>query len=484
MMVQNTNASSACTSWDSIDWNTAQRQVKQLQMRIAKAIREGKYRKAGSLQWILTHSFYAKVLAIKRVTQNQGSKTAGVDNIIWRTPNQKLRAVKQLRRRGYKPLPLRRIYIPKRNGKLRPLSIPTMKDRAMQALHLLALEPIVESIADNNAYGFRPHRSTADAIEQCFRALSMKSSAKFVLEADIKSCFDTISHQWLLGNTPIDKHILSLWLKSGFIDQQQLYATSEGVPQGGIISPTLLTFTLSGLEKAIKNATNPKDKVNLITYADDFIVTANSREILEQTVKPIIVNFLNERGLELAIEKTFITHINQGFDFLGFNIRKYKDKLLIKPARENITIFLNNIRNIVKAHPTIKTEYLIGLLNPKIRGWANYYRHVVAKAIFRKVDSFVFHAIWKWAKRRHQKKSLTWIYKHYFCTVGNDRWVFNAGMVPYQGRFKLLSLNKASAVAIKRHIKVQAAANPYHPKYQEYFEKRMRSKNIRADGRW
>lgn len=483
-MINNTNASQARIQWESIDWNLIEQRVKQLQVRIAKAIKVGKYRKANALQWILTHSYYAKLLAIKRVTTNRGSKTAGSDNIIWRTPRQKLGAVLQLKRRGYKTLPLRRVYIPKANGKLRPLSIPTMRDRAMQALYLLALDPIVESVADHNSYGFRPHRSTADAIEQCFRSLCMKTSATWVLEGDIKACFDNINHEWLRTHVPMDKLILSKWLNAGFIDKQQLHTTLSGVPQGGVISPTLLTFTLHGLEAAIHAATAKTDKVNLVTYADDFIVTASSKDVLEQTVKPIIIKFLSERGLELSQEKTLITHINLGFDFLGFNIRKYKDKLLIKPARKNVTIFLRNIRNLVRAKSTIKAESLISLLNPKIRGWANYYRHVVSKAIFSKVDHNIFQAIWKWARRRHQNKSLTWVYRKYFCTKDAPCWTFNAGMVAYQGRYKLLTLGKAGSVPIKRHIKIQAKANPYYPEYKVYFEKRVLSKNIRTDGRW
>ncbi|HLX54447.1 MAG TPA: group II intron reverse transcriptase/maturase [Aquella sp.] len=475
MMAINANALPANASWNTLNWELIDAQVKQLQMRIAKAMREGKYRKVNSLQWILTHSYYAKLLAIRRVTQNKGSKTSGVDKIIWHNHEQKLEAANQLNRHGYKAFPLKRIYIPKNGNKLklRPLSIPTMRDRAMQALYLLALEPVSETCSDKNAYGFRPKRSCADAIGQCFIALARTTSAQWVLEGDIKSCFNEINHKWLLENIPLDKIMLKQWLKSGYIEEQQLYATTRGVAQGGVISPTLLNLTLHGLEGKIKSATKSKDKVNVVIYADDFIITGATKEVLEDTVKPLVINFLAERGLELSQEKTLITHINHGFDFLGFNVRKYKQKLLIKPAKKSVKSFLANIRDIIKSMKTAKTEELINTINLKITGWANYFRHVVAKAIFSKVDHELFQALWAWAKRRHPSKPATWIRKKYFCKIALDNWVFNAGVKPWHGRYKLLCLKKASSVAIVRHIKIQAEANPYNPKYKEYFEKRM-----------
>lgn len=235
-------------TWQSIDWEHATSQVCRLQMRIAKAYRDGKHGRVKSLQWVLTHSFYAKLLAVKRVTENKGAKTPGIDNVTWRTPDKKMNAVLSLKRRGYCAQPLRRIYIPKKQkGKFRPLSIPPMECRAQQALHLLALEPVAETIADKNAYGFRPLRSCADAIEQCAIVLDKKHSAEYILEGDIHSCFDKISHQWLLNNAPTDKKMLSLWLKAGYIEKDEYYFTDTGAAQGGIISPTLLTITLSGL---------------------------------------------------------------------------------------------------------------------------------------------------------------------------------------------------------------------------------------------
>jgi RNA-directed DNA polymerase len=221
-------------NWKLIKWSEVKNQVRRLQLRIAKAIKLRRYDKAKALQWLLTHSFFAKLLAIKRATRNKGKNTAGVDGVTWKTNRQKTQAVTSLKRRGYKSSPLRRIHIPKKNGKLRPLGIPTMLDRAQQALHLLALEPIAEIQADKNSYGFRPRRSIQDAIEQCFIALSKKIAPRWILEGDIKACFDKISHQWLLNNIMMDKFILEQWLKAGFIEKDMFHSTTEGTPQGGL----------------------------------------------------------------------------------------------------------------------------------------------------------------------------------------------------------------------------------------------------------
>jgi RNA-directed DNA polymerase len=479
MIAENASAPITFASWSTINWEAVEASVNQLQMRIAKAIRESRYNRAKALQWLLTHSYYAKLLAIRRVSQNRGCKTPGVDKILWRTQNQKLHAVTLLRRKGYRPLPLKRIYIPKKSDitKLRPLSIPTMRDRAMQALYLLTLEPVAETLADKNSYGFRPKRSCADASEQCFKSLAKKASSKWILEGDIRACFDKISHPWLLNNIPMDKVILNKWLQSGYIDKHQLHATMEGVCQGGPISPMLLTITLSGLEAALKAATKEHDKVHLISYADDFVITGATKDILEQTVKPLVTNFIKERGLELSEKKTFITHIDKGFDFLGFNIRKYNDKLLIKPSKQNVNTFLESIRTLVKSKLSMPTDYLIRILNSKIRGWANYHRHIAAKSTFGKVDKEIFKTIWRWAKRRHPKKNARWVRNKYFCTTGNDHWVFNAGLKQQQnGRYVVLRLLKASSISIQRHTKIRAEANPYKPEYIEYFKERELSK--------
>jgi RNA-directed DNA polymerase len=473
-------ASSAYSmKWGAIDWQTVKSHVRRLQMRIAKAIREKRYGKAKALQWLLTKSFYAKLLAVKRTTENRGGKTAGVDGIVWKTSHEKMQAAKSLKRRGYHSQPLRRVYIPKKSDKLRPLGIPVMKCRAMQALHLSALEPVAEMLVDKNAYGFRPMRSTADAIAQCFNALSRKRSAQWILEGDIRACFDKISHGWLLSNIPMDKTILSKWLSAGYMDKGVLHRTLEGTPQGGICSPTLMNLTLKGLEQTVASCVLKTDKVHVVIYADDFIITGKSRELLENKVMPAVANFLKVRGLELSEEKTRITHINDGFDFLGFNVRKYKDKLLIKPSKKNVKAFLDDVRDVIKSKKGSKTEVLIRILNSKIRGWANYFRHGVSKSTFNYVDHCIFQALLRWVKRRHPNKNAEWRRKRYFRRQGNRDWIFFTTVYDKKRNEKInLNLFHAADVAIKRHIKIKAEATPYDPKFNAYFEQRKRLKRM------
>jgi len=481
LVIPSTGASLTGISWEAINWHTAKLHVRRLQMRIAKATREGRHSKVKSLQWLLTHSFYAKVLAVKRVVQNRGGKTPGVDNVIWKTARQKMDAALSLTRRGYQTQPLRRVYIPKKDGRLRPLSIPSMNCRAMQALHLMALEPVVEMRADKNAYGFRPKRSTADAIEQCFCLLAKKGASQWILEGDIKACFDKISHTWLSDNILMDRAILDKWLKAGYIDKGQFYHMEQGTPQGGVISPTLLNATLSGLEQAVKSCAKAKDKIHISIYADDFVITAASKEVLEMWVKPAVERFLSERGLELSTEKTKIVHIKEGFNFLGFNIRKYGDKLIIKPAKENVKRFLTGIRDIIKKSRATKTENLLQQLNPKIRGWTNYYRNVVSKETFASVDAQIFEALWKWAKRRHPTKNATWLERKYFRSQGLRRWLFHTKVRTEDGTTEFMDLMEASRVRIRRHVKIRAAATPYDPAYESYFKSRTTQRSAQGN---
>jgi RNA-directed DNA polymerase len=344
------------------------------------------------------------------------------------------------------------VHVPKKSsGAYRPLSIPPMKCRGMQALHLLAFEPVVETIADKNSYGFRPKRSTADAIEQCFKTLSRRSSVPYILEGDIRACFDTISHRWLQDNVTMDKELLRKWLKAGYIEKKTFHPTERGTSQGSIISPALLNATLSGLEATVQAAATPKDKVHISVYCDDFIITGATKEILEEKIKPVVKAFLYERGLELSEEKTKLMHIKDGFNFLGFNIRKYGDKLLIKPSKESIKRFRTNIKEAIKKNKTAKTENLIYLLNPKVRGWTNYFRHGVSKATFSHVDSYIFESLWRWAVRRHPNKNKAWTKDKYFRTQGFRHWVFHAKVSTKDEKSINLDLMKSADVVIKRH---------------------------------
>ena len=458
-------------TWKTIDWSRVRQKVRRLQMRIAKATQAGQWRKVQALQWVLTHSRSAKLLAVYRVTTNRGAKTPGVDNVRWRTDKQKLQAAFNLKRHGYKPKPLRRHYIPKPNGKLRPLSIPTMHDRAMQALYALALAPIAETLADRYSYGFREGRCCADALERCFNILSRRVCAQWILEGDIRACFDEISHEWLLKHVPMDKLMLRAWLKAGYWEKEQLFPTNAGTPQGGLISPLLANFTLDGMERAVKAVTKQGDKVNFVRYADDFVVTGANRELLEQKVKPALTAFLKERGLELSEQKTVITHIQTGFDFLGHTVRKYEDKLLITPAKGKVQILRQKISNLIHSAMSLTQEQLLRQLNPLLRGWANYYRNGVAKRTFQKLDWHVNRILWRWISRRHPDKSVRWKKRNYFSATADKR-TFRVRLSPKNGPSRVLAVYRLVSTIIQRHLKVRGTANPYDPSYTEYFHKR------------
>ena len=465
-------------NWNSYPWNILQRNVQRLQARIVKATQEGRWGKVKSLQHLLTHSFSGKALAVKRVTENTGKRTAGVDNIIWNTPTKKVKAIQDLKRKGYKPLPLRRLWIPKRNGEKRPLGIPTMKDRAMQALYLQALDPVVETMSDPNSYGFRKGRSPHDAIEQCFCVLGRKCAQQWILEGDIHACFDHLDHRFLLNHTPMDKTILGKWLEAGFIDKGGFYPTESGAPQGGIISPTLANVALNGLEVALKaqftkiGCKNPC-RVHLIRYADDFVIVAKTKEQLISEIIPFVQDFLKPRGLRLSLRKTKVTHITEGFDFLGQNIRKYKDKLLIKPSKESLKAFLRSIRQLIKSHKQTPTALLIDKLNPLIRGWVHYHRFGVSAKIFEDVDFAIYKTLWQWAKRRHSGRSKRWIKRKYFTTYKTRTWTFYGELRRKNMMEKQRRLVYATDTPILRFTKIKGQANPYDVLWKPYFERRQ-----------
>jgi RNA-directed DNA polymerase len=468
--------------WHSINWKKVWRNVRRLQARIVKAIQEGRWHKVQALVYLLTHSFSGRAAAILRVTTNSGASTPGVDGDGWDTPELKAAAFSRLRRHGYCAQPLRRVYIPKSSdpSQRRPLGIPTMTDRAMQALYLLGLDPIVETTADASSYGFRNKRCCADALDHCHKILRNNHSATWILEGDIKSCFDRISQSWLLTHIPMDRVVLRQWLQAGFMEKDVFFATTEGTPQGGIASPALANATLDGLETLLQRrfgatrGQRTRNKVHLVRYADDFVITGTSKEFLRDEVQPLVAHFLKERGLELSHEKTNITHIDDGFDFLGQNVRRYGTKLLLKPSRKSVRTLLAEIGDVIQHEGGHLTAgQLIERLNPKIHGWALYHRHASSAQTFARVDSEIWKKLWRWARRRHSHKSAAWLKAKYFTRLGESDWVFRGVVAGKEGSWHGVYLFRAHTLPIRRHVKVRGKANPYDPAWELYFEERL-----------
>ena len=376
--------------WFHINWSHCSHMVRSLQNRIVKSVRDGAWRKAKRLCYLLIKSFAARALAVKRVTENKGKKTAGIDGKVWTSPSQKMRAIETLFNwHGYRPKALKRLYIPKKDkNQTRPLSIPTMEDRARQALYMYALQPIAETQGDKNSYGFRNKRRCADANSQLFQIFRLKGSSQWILEGDIKGFFDNISFDWILENIPMNKKVLRAWLNCGFLEEGKMFPTTAGVPQGGIISPVIGNMVLDGLEAVVRSYSVYKREhgINFVRYADDFIITASSKEVLTDKVLPIIKEFLTKRGLTLSEEKTRITRIEDGFDFLGQNIRKFDNKYHAEPSKGNIKAFYENVRNVIKSCRGSKADKLIKKLNPVVRGWANYHKYIQGSRIFAEAE--------------------------------------------------------------------------------------------------
>lgn len=449
-------------TWADINWSKAEKFVNRLQVRIAKATVKGNLNLAKRLGYLLTHSFYAKALAIKEVTSNKGKNTPGPDGQIWRTDEEKFNNIKSLETKGYKAKPLKRVYIEK-YGKQekRPLSIPTIKDRSMQMLCKMALDPIAETQADRTSFGFRKHRSPHDAMQYTFTLLSRRYSPQWILEGDIKGCFDNISHTWLMKNVSMDKTLLKEFLNAGFVYRQKLFDTLSGTPQGGVISPTLANITLDGLEEAIldgfyRDSSGVKGKrynpykIHLVRFADDFIVTATSEKALTQ-IKTIIDSFLVVRGLELSKSKTSITNITSGFDFLGWNFRKFNKKLIVAPSKKSISKIKRNLSIAVNNHKANTQAALIRTLNPMIRGWSNYHQSVCAAKAYGKLNHNLWNMLWRWAKRRHPNKGRRWIKERYWPSQGSLKWLFRDGDVMLEN-FRL---------PIVRHCSLKLGMNPY-----------------------
>ena len=457
-------------------WQKIPRFVRKMQVRIAKAIQENKFNKARKLGRMLTNSIYAKLLAVYRVITNKGGKTPGVDRVVWTVENDWFNAADSLNTKGYKPKPLRRIYISKKNGKKRPLGIPTIKDRAMQALHLLALEPIAETLGDLNSYGFRKHRACRDAISQIFKCISQKNGAQWVYEADIKGCFDNISHEWLLDNIPMDRRVLRKWLKAGYVEEGKRYPTTNGTPQGGIISPTLMNMTMDGLETLVRKKF-PKwktgHKVNFVRYADDFIITAASREIIVNEIEPLVISFLSERGLSLSEEKTKITQVKDGFDFLSQNNRKYPNGITLQiPTDKAVNGIKHKLHETIFKNLNAKPRELIFRVNSVLRGWSNYHKHIVSKEVFKEIDFYVWRMLGRWCKRRHPNKPWKWIRDKYFSASG-ELCSFASITPSKNGKYiRVHKIFRAGKVPIIRHVKISSSQNPFLKEHENYYFKR------------
>ena len=457
--------------WKNIDWKRAEETVNNLQSRIASAAKEGNWSKVSKLSRLLTRSFYARILAVRKVSTNKGSKTPGVDGVLWVSSADKMRAALKLENKGYRAKPLTRKYILKKNGKLRPLSIPTLYDRAMQTLHALALNPIESATSDKTSFGFKPYRSTKDAFAYLNICLSKKNAPQWIVEGDIKACFDEINHEWILKNTLMNKKVLKEFLKSGYIENYHLFPTEKGTPQGGTISPIIANIVLNGLETALakvfyswNNGTidkqhRNKHRVNYVRFADDFVVTADSPETAHE-ILTIVKTFLEPRGLALSEEKTLVTHISDGFTFLGWNFRKYKGKLLTKPSKDSQKNIMKKIHDVIHKARAWSQDDLIRTLNPIIRGWAQYHSHAISSAVFKKLDHIIFIMLVPWAKRRHPEKGIYWIMAKYWHKTGNWKQVFSTGTQ---------TLERFSNTEIIRQRLAKLDKNPYIDR--EYFER-------------
>jgi RNA-directed DNA polymerase len=481
------NGTEKQTNWNAIDWRKANRTVRNLRHRIFRATQEGNQKKVRSLQKLMLKSYSNRLVSVRRVAQiNAGKHTPGVDKLVIKTPAARGRMVDALAHYSpWKAKPVRRVYIPKANNKLRPLGIPVVADRCLQAMVKNALEPAWEARFEGTSYGFRPGRSGHDAIEKIFVLARPNKTKKWVLDADIRGAFDNISHEYLcntIGPVP-GRELIKQWLKAGYVEQEVFHATERGTPQGGVASPVLANIALHGMEEALGVKYDYRGQLigkrAVVRYADDFVCFCESREDAEQ-VQKILVEWLKKRGLALSEEKTRIVHLTEGFDFLGFNIRHYPApqtsrtgwKLLIKPSKTSVQDVQRKLKDQWDKAQGTNVQSVLTKLNPIIRGWANYFRTAVAKEIFSKLDSWMFYKADRYTRRMHPKKSTDWRHHQYWGRLQLERldpWVF--GDKQTGGH-----LLKFSWFPIERHVLVKGRASPDDPSLKDYWTKRQAAK--------
>lgn len=470
--------------WQDVNWRLTIKAVKDLRQQIYRASQCGYHKKLRSLQRLMLQSRANAELSVRQVTQiNRGRNTPGTDGLVATTPQERTQLVKTLLQdQTWKAQPAKRVHIPKANGKTRPLGIPTIADRCRQAMVKNALEPEWEARFEPCSYGFRPGRSCQDAIDRIFNIAKPQSKKNWVVDADIQGAFDHISHETLL--TALDgfpaKKLVKQWLKAGIMEQGVFAKTAMGTPQGGVISPLLLNIALHGMEQAVgvkyqklKDYTAITSHRALIRYADDFVIFAEKREDAE-AAQNTLADWLSKRGLELSQEKTRIRHLKEGFDFLGFNIRIYperlthKDKLLITPSKASVQAFKDRLKQEwldLKGH---NVQSVINRLNPILKGWGLYYRHVVSAKTFRAVDDYNHRKGSKWLRLTHPTKSQKWIKRNYYGRLRmdkQDRWVMG-NLQTGTHITKLVWLN------IKRHAPILHGASPDNPEQCEYWKQR------------